>query len=112
MCLEEQLRFIQEKRGLWGGENCRAKVWRCVWYRKEGTGRSFIAETEVLGGGEPQMMRAGEVCPPEHFKLRFRIDGIYQKMLSKQVAHLSLCFTYGLYTERGSELFSSVGLFP
>lgn len=68
-------------------------------------------QRQALGGKEPHMVRAGEVCPPEHFKLSFRIDSIYRNMLSKQVTHLSLCFTYGLYTEKGSKVFSSVGLF-
>lgn len=57
------------------------------------------------------MVRAREVCLLSILNY-FRIDSIYQKMLSKQVAQLSLFFTYGLYIEKGFELFSSVGLFP
>lgn len=48
-----------------------------------------------LGGGKPQIVRAGEMYPTECWK-----------MLSKEVAQLSLCAAYGLCKERGSELFS------
>lgn len=72
----------------------------------------LLPRHEVLGGREPRRVKAGEVCLPKHFKLCFRVDGSYQKMLSPQVAQLSSCFPHGLYTEKGSELFSSVGLFP
>ena len=61
----------------------KARVWRCVCLVRGAAGCSSIKGFGVLGGEEPQVARAGQVCPTARFKLCFRLDGIFQKMLSK-----------------------------